>query len=97
MFCHTDRTKVSGVYLIKGKRMEKFEFKIKEKSNKTYARIGELKTPHGTIETPVFMPVGTRATVKAVEPRELEEAHAQIILSNTYHCYLRREPSLPSL
>ena len=67
-----------------------FEFKIKEKSSETYARIGELKTPHGVIETPVFMPVGTRATVKAVEPRELEnDIHAQIILSNTYHCYLR--------
>lgn len=67
-----------------------FEFKIKQKSSNTYARIGELKTPHGVIETPVFMPVGTRATVKAVEPRELEnDIHAQIILANTYHCYLR--------
>jgi queuine tRNA-ribosyltransferase len=67
-----------------------FEFKIKQKSSNTYGRIGELKTPHGIIETPVFMPVGTRATVKAVEPRELEnDIHAQIILANTYHCYLR--------
>ena len=68
-----------------------FEFKVKQKSAEEgcYARIAELKTPHGVIETPVFMPVGTRATVKAVEPRELEELHAQIILSNTYHCYLR--------
>ena len=68
-----------------------FSFTVKEKSNEKdcYARIGELKTPHGIIETPVFMPVGTRATVKAVEPRELEEINAQIILSNTYHCYLR--------
>ena len=69
--------------------MDKFSFKIKEKSSNTYARIGELKTPHGTIETPVFMPVGTRATVKAVEPRELDEIGAQIILNNTYHLYLR--------
>ncbi len=67
-----------------------FEFKVKVKSAECFARIGELKTPHGVIETPVFMPVGTRATVKAVEPRELEnDVHAQIILSNTYHCYLR--------
>lgn len=67
-----------------------FSFKVKQKSSNTYARIGELTTPHGVIETPVFMPVGTRATVKAVEPRELEnDVHAQIILSNTYHCYLR--------
>ena len=66
-----------------------FSFKIKEKSSNTYARIGVLHTPHGDIETPVFMPVGTRATVKAVEPRELEEVNAQIILANTYHCHLR--------
>lgn len=69
--------------------MEKFSFTIKEKSSNTFARLGVLKTPHGEIQTPVFMPVGTRATVKAVEPRELEEIGAQIILSNTYHCYLR--------
>ena len=66
-----------------------FSFEEKQKSSNSYARIGVLHTPHGDIETPVFMPVGTRATVKAVEPRELEEVGAQIILSNTYHCYLR--------
>lgn len=66
-----------------------FSFVTKTKSSNTYARIGVLHTPHGDIETPVFMPVGTRATVKAVEPRELEEVNAQIILANTYHCYLR--------
>lgn len=69
--------------------MEKFDFKIKQKSSECFARIGELKTPHGVIETPVFMPVGTRGTVKAVEPRELDEIGAQIILNNTYHLYLR--------
>ena len=66
-----------------------FSFTVKEKSSNTYARCGVLKTPHGEIQTPVFMPVGTRATVKAVEPRELEELGAQIILGNTYHLYLR--------
>lgn len=66
-----------------------FSFEVKEKSSNSFARIGVLKTPHGEIETPVFMPVGTRATVKAVEPRELEEVGAQIVLANTYHCYLR--------
>ncbi len=66
-----------------------FSFEEKLKSSNTFGRIGVLHTPHGDIETPVFMPVGTRATVKAVEPRELEEIHAQIILANTYHCYLR--------
>ena len=70
--------------------MAEFEFKEKCKSSQCFARIGELKTPHGVIETPVFMPVGTQATVKAVEPRELTgDVHAQIILSNTYHLYLR--------
>lgn len=69
--------------------MDKFSFNVKQKSSNTYGRIGVLHTPHGDIETPVFMPVGTRATVKAVEPRELEEVNAQIILANTYHCYLR--------
>ena len=59
--------------------MEKFEFTVKEKSSNTFARCGTLRTPHGDIQTPVFMPVGTRATVKAVEPRELEELGAQII------------------
>ena len=63
--------------------MDKFSFEIKEKSSNTYARIGKLKTPHGEIETPVFMPVGTRATVKAVEPRELDEIGAQIILNKS--------------
>ena len=74
------------------KHNKNFEFKVKQNSQEDgcFARIAELKTPHGVIETPVFMPVGTRATVKAVEPRELEnDVHAQIILSNTYHCYLR--------
>ena len=53
------------------------------------ARAGVLNTPHGVIETPVFMPVGTQATVKSVSPDELRELQAQIILSNTYHLYLR--------
>ncbi len=53
------------------------------------ARLGKLETPHGTIRTPIFMPVGTRATVKALAPRELEELGAQIILGNTYHLLLR--------
>lgn len=48
-----------------------------------------MHTPHGIIETPIFMPVGTQATVKAVTPRTLKELEAQIILSNTYHLYLR--------
>ena len=53
------------------------------------ARAGRLATAHGELETPVFMPVGTRATVKAVDPRELEQLGAQIILGNTYHLHFR--------
>jgi queuine tRNA-ribosyltransferase len=53
------------------------------------ARAGRLVTPHGVVETPCFMPVGTKATVKAVEPRELRELGAQIVLGNTYHLYFR--------
>ncbi|MGI6081777.1 MAG: tRNA guanosine(34) transglycosylase Tgt [Limnochordia bacterium] len=64
-------------------------FEAKRVSGAGAARLGTLYTPHGTVETPVFMPVGTQATVKAVTPEELEQVGAQIILSNTYHLYLR--------
>lgn len=66
-----------------------FEFRVIAECQKTGARAGELITPHGVIKTPVFMPVGTLATVKAMSPRELEEIHSQIILGNTYHLFLR--------
>ncbi len=63
------------------------EFKVTHQG--TGARCGRLITPHGQIETPVFMPVGTGATVKAITSQELKDIGAQIILSNTYHLYLR--------
>lgn len=66
-----------------------FEFRLLKTDHSTGARLGELDTPHGTIETPIFMPVGTQATVKSMTPHELKEINAQIILSNTYHLYLR--------
>lgn len=66
-----------------------FEFKITAQDHLTGARAGELYTPHGIIYTPVFMPVGTLATVKAMSPRELDEINSQIILGNTYHLFLR--------
>ncbi len=69
--------------------MSKFSFKTIKKCSDCYGRIGEFQTPHGKIETPVFMPVGTQATVKSLTPEELKEVNAQIILSNTYHLYLR--------
>ena len=53
------------------------------------ARVTRLTTPHGVVETPCFMPVGTKGTVKAVAPRELAELGARIVLANTYHLYLR--------
>ena len=65
------------------------EFRKIKDSTDSRARLGELKTPHGIIETPIFMPVGTRATVKAMTPEEVRNLGAQIILSNTYHLYLR--------
>jgi len=65
------------------------KFEIIKECQKTKARIGKLFTPHGVIDTPVFMPVGTQATVKAMTPQELEKLGIQIILSNSYHLYLR--------
>lgn len=64
-------------------------FKITHNCKTTRARVGELDTPHGTFETPVFMPVGTQGTVKAVSPEELKDVGVRIILGNTYHLYLR--------
>ena len=71
-----------------------FEFRIIAECSRTGARAGEIITPHGIIHTPVFMPVGTLATVKAMSPRELEEISSQIILGNTYHLYLRPGPDI---
>ncbi len=69
--------------------MEPQPFSIITTCQGSRARLGLLRTLHGPIETPVFMPVGTQATVKALAPRDLEECRAQIILGNTYHLYLR--------
>ena len=64
-------------------------FELLKTDSETSARRGRLHTPHGVIETPVFMPVGTQATVKAVIPEQLRELGAEIILSNSYHLFLR--------
>ena len=69
--------------------MDAVIFECIKKDPKTRARRGRLHTPHGTVETPVFMPVGTAATVKAMRPEEVSGLGAEIILSNTYHLYLR--------
>ena len=69
--------------------MEEFSFEIEKICPKTGARAGIFHTPRGDIKTPVFMPVGTQATVKGLRPEDLNEMGAQIILSNTYHLFLR--------
>ncbi|MDK6232865.1 tRNA guanosine(34) transglycosylase Tgt [Aerococcus sanguinicola] len=69
--------------------MPALEYRLIKKEKHTGARLGEIKTPHGIIETPIFMPVGTLATVKSLSPEELKAMNAQIILSNTYHLWLR--------
>lgn len=66
-----------------------FAFEIIKEDNQTRARLGKMKTAHGEINTPVFMPVGTQAVVKTLTPEDLLEIGAEIILSNTYHLYLR--------
>ena len=66
-----------------------FSYEIQHIDKKTGARAGVFHTPHGDILTPVYMPVGTQATVKGVYPRDLKEAGASIILSNTYHLFIR--------
>ncbi|HHV72217.1 MAG TPA: tRNA guanosine(34) transglycosylase Tgt [Clostridia bacterium] len=65
------------------------KYEVLKECSKTGARLGRLTTAHGVIETPVFMPVGTQATVKTMTPEELKEMGTQIILSNTYHLYMR--------
>lgn len=67
----------------------KFSFELIHTDKHTGARAGVFHTPHGDVETPVFMPVGTAATVKSLLPSTLKEMGVQILLSNTYHLYLR--------
>ena len=66
-----------------------FSYTVTKTDPHCRARLGLLSTPHGTVETPVFMPVGTQATVKTMTPEEVREAGGRIVLSNTYHLYLR--------
>ena len=66
-----------------------FSYELKHICKQSGARLGVLHTPHGDIQTPIYMPVGTAACVKAMTPREMEEIGTQILLSNTYHLHLR--------
>ena len=69
--------------------MNSFDFKIVKKDEKSSARAGWLNTPHGEINTPVFMPVGTQASIKTLCSKEMEDLGAEMVLGNTYHLYLR--------
>ncbi len=66
-----------------------FNFEILARDKDSGARLGRMHTPHGTVETPAFMPVGTRATVKAMAPWDLRNLGFELLLANTYHLYLR--------
>lgn len=72
----------------------KIKYNLLKRESTTKARLGTIKTNYGTYETPMFMPVGTRATVKSLSKEELKEEHAGIILSNTYHLWLRPGPDV---
>ncbi len=74
--------------------MRPFSFELIKTCPSTGARRGRVHTPHGSIETPCYMPVGTQATVKAMTPESVAETGAQIILANTYHLHLRPGESL---
>ncbi|OGG50740.1 hypothetical protein A2763_02340 [Candidatus Kaiserbacteria bacterium RIFCSPHIGHO2_01_FULL_54_36] len=65
-----------------------FEFKILKRSKKSRARLGVIKTPHGEIETPAFVPVATRATVRTLESDEVADAGSQVLICNTYHLHI---------
>ncbi|RCW66431.1 tRNA guanosine(34) transglycosylase Tgt [Saliterribacillus persicus] len=69
--------------------MTAIRYELIKTCKQTGARVGKVHTPHGSFDTPIFMPVGTLATVKTMSPEELEELGAKIILSNTYHLWLR--------
>ena len=85
------RVGIAGVGMIEiaGKNPFSFTLQATAETGVVKARAGLIQTPHVSIETPVFMPVGTQATVKSLSPHELADAGAQIILSNAYHLYLR--------
>lgn len=74
---------------LKHSNISNMKFEVVKKSKHSKARLGKIHTSRGVIETPIFMPVGTQGTVKAMTPEMLDSCGAQVILSNTYHLYLR--------
>src|SRR5947209_7174448 len=88
-----DRRRAEGATLrVHGERSETVKFEVTQRDGA--ARRGKLSLPHGEIDTPQFMPVGTVASVKAIAPDDLRAIGAQIILGNTYHLLLRPGPEL---
>ena len=75
-------------------KQQEFSFEVTRRSSENAARCGRLRTPHGEVETPVFMPVGTRACVKGLTPGQLKDAHVEMVLANTYHLLLRPGPDV---
>ena len=71
-------------------------YELKHVCRQTGARLGVVHTPHGDFPTPAFMPVGTQATVKGMSPEEVESTGAGILLSNTYHLWMRPGPDIVS-
>ncbi len=71
-----------------------FGFTTSQKDTHSRARLGTIQTPHGEIQTPAFIPVGTKATVKTLTPEELQSCNAQAVLANTYHLYLSPGPDV---
>lgn len=69
--------------------MSRFSFEVEAKDTRSKARLGKMVTPHGVVNTPVFMPVGSKGAVKTLSPQDLKEIGVEMILSNTYHLYLR--------
>lgn len=69
--------------------MFNFSFQIEFKDTKSKARLGRISTPHGEVQTPLFMPVGSKGAIKTLSPQDLKEIGVEMILSNTYHLYLR--------
>jgi len=84
---------IGGISEVRGGLPEGFEFEILQRDEATRARLGRIRTRHGEVLTPAFLPVGTRGAVKAMAPWELKEIGFQIILANLYHLYLR--PGVP--
>ena len=84
MFCTIEILETGGYYSLTA-----ITYELIKKDEKTGARAGIIHTPHGSFPTPIFMPVGTQASVKGVSPDELKDLGAGIVLSNTYHLFLR--------